>query len=88
MPVGTGPTMLLALSRPKVQAHFAQHHVQLPLQKSDTPFFDPAVMGDGIGEPHQDEPRRLPGPPPRWPRDRHPERPRCHSRGLPVPDQP
>jgi ectoine hydroxylase-related dioxygenase (phytanoyl-CoA dioxygenase family) len=55
MPVETGPTMLLpfsqqfhegylAFSRPEFQEHFAQHHVQLPLQKGDALFFNPAVM--------------------------------------------
>lgn len=55
MPVETGPTMLLpfsqqfhegylAFGRPEFQDHFAQHHVQLPLQKGDALFFNPAVM--------------------------------------------
>jgi ectoine hydroxylase-related dioxygenase (phytanoyl-CoA dioxygenase family) len=55
MPVETGPTMLLpysqlfhegylAFSRPEFQDHFARHHVQLPLQKGDALFFNPAVM--------------------------------------------
>lgn len=55
MPVETGPTMLLpfsqqffegylAFSRPEFQAHFAAHHVQLPLAKGDLLFFNPAVM--------------------------------------------
>ena len=55
MPVETGPTMLLpfsqqfhegylAFGRPEFQAHFAKHHVQLPLMKGDALFFNPAVM--------------------------------------------
>jgi ectoine hydroxylase-related dioxygenase (phytanoyl-CoA dioxygenase family) len=55
MPVETGPTMLLpfsqqffegylAFARPEFQAHFAAHHVQLPLEKGDLVFFNPAVM--------------------------------------------
>ena len=55
MPVETGPTMLLpfsqqfhegylAFGRPEFQEHFARHHVQLPLQKGDALFFNPAVM--------------------------------------------
>ena len=55
MPVETGPTQLLpfsqmffegylAFGRPEYQAHFAAHHVQLPLAKGDLLFFNPAVM--------------------------------------------
>ena len=55
MPVETGPTMLLpfsqtfhegylAFGRPEFQEHFAKHYVQLPLQKGDALFFNPAVM--------------------------------------------
>jgi ectoine hydroxylase-related dioxygenase (phytanoyl-CoA dioxygenase family) len=55
MPVETGPTMLLPFSQqfhegylafggPEFQDHFARHHVQLPLQKGDALFFNPAVM--------------------------------------------
>jgi ectoine hydroxylase-related dioxygenase (phytanoyl-CoA dioxygenase family) len=55
MPVETGPTMLLPFShrvadgyasfaQPAWQAHFAAHHVQLPLEKGDLLFFNPAVM--------------------------------------------
>jgi ectoine hydroxylase-related dioxygenase (phytanoyl-CoA dioxygenase family) len=62
MPVETGPTMLLpfsqqffegylAFSRPEFQAHFADHHVQLPLEKGDLVFFNPAVM-HGAGTNH------------------------------------
>ncbi|MCF8484763.1 MAG: phytanoyl-CoA dioxygenase family protein [Rhodobacteraceae bacterium] len=55
MPVETGPTQFLpysqrffegylAFGRPEFQAHFAAHHVQLPLSKGDAMFFNPAVM--------------------------------------------
>ncbi len=62
MPVETGPTMMLpfsqqffegylAFSRPEFQAHFAVNHVQLPLNKGDLMFFNPAVM-HGAGTNH------------------------------------
>jgi ectoine hydroxylase-related dioxygenase (phytanoyl-CoA dioxygenase family) len=62
MPVETGPTMLLpfsqqffegylAFSRPEFQAYFAANHVQLPLEKGDLVFFNPAVM-HGAGTNH------------------------------------
>jgi ectoine hydroxylase-related dioxygenase (phytanoyl-CoA dioxygenase family) len=55
MPVETGPTLFLpysqqfhegylAFGRPEFQAHFTAHHVQLPLEKGDAVFFNPAVM--------------------------------------------
>jgi ectoine hydroxylase-related dioxygenase (phytanoyl-CoA dioxygenase family) len=55
MPIESGPTMLLphsqkfregylAFGREEYQEYFAQHHVQLPLQKGDVLFFNPAVM--------------------------------------------
>ena len=55
MPVESGPTMLLPYSQrflegyvaynlPDFQSYFAQHHVQLPLEKGDLLFFNPAVM--------------------------------------------
>ena len=55
MPVETGPTLLLpfsqqffegylAFNRPEYQEHFQKHHVQLPLEKGDAVFFNPAVM--------------------------------------------
>ncbi|MCV6593641.1 MAG: phytanoyl-CoA dioxygenase family protein, partial [Silicimonas sp.] len=55
MPVESGPTMLLpysqrflegyvAFQRPEFQSYFAEHHVQLPLEKGDVVFFNPAVM--------------------------------------------
>ncbi len=62
MPVETGPTMLLpfsqqfyegylAFSRPEFQAYFAANYVQLPLEKGDLMFFNPAVM-HGAGTNH------------------------------------
>ncbi len=62
MPVETGPTMLLpfsqqffegylAFSRPEFQAYFAANYVQLPLNKGDLVFFNPAVM-HGAGTNH------------------------------------
>ena len=55
MPVETGPTMLLpysqtffegyvAFNRPEYQDYFAKNHVQLPLEKGDALFFNPATM--------------------------------------------
>lgn len=55
MPVESGPTMFLpysqayfegylAFGRPEFQDHFARHHVQLPLNKGDAVFFNPALM--------------------------------------------
>ena len=55
MPLETGPTMLLPYSqrflegyvayhRPEFQEYFAANHVQVPLQKGDLLFFNPAVM--------------------------------------------
>lgn len=55
MPLETGPTMLLPYSqrflegyvayhRPEFQNYFAEHHVQVPLEKGDLLFFNPAVM--------------------------------------------
>lgn len=55
MPIESGPTMLLPYSqaflegyvayhRPEFQAYFAEHHVQLALEKGDVVFFNPAVM--------------------------------------------
>ncbi len=62
MPVETGPTMLLpfsqqflegylAYSRPQFQAYFAANYAQLPLEKGDLVFFNPAVM-HGAGTNH------------------------------------
>lgn len=55
MPLESGPTMLLpysqrflegyvAYNRPEYQEYFAEHHIQLPLEKGDLLFFNPAVM--------------------------------------------
>lgn len=55
MPVESGPTLFLpysqaffegylAFGRPEFQAHFAENHVQLPLEKGDAVFFNPALM--------------------------------------------
>lgn len=55
MPLESGPTMLLpysqcflegyvAYNRPEYQKYFADNHVQLPLEKGDLLFFNPAVM--------------------------------------------
>jgi ectoine hydroxylase-related dioxygenase (phytanoyl-CoA dioxygenase family) len=54
MPVESGPTMLLpysqqfaggyiAFNRPEFIEFFADHHVQIPLAKGDTVFFNPAL---------------------------------------------
>ena len=54
-PMETGPTQLLpfsqiwpegylAMGRDDVRAHFAAHHVQLPLAKGDMLFFSPALL--------------------------------------------
>ncbi len=51
----SGPTQLLpysqlydagylAMGRPEFRAHFADHHVQLPLEKGDMLFFSPALL--------------------------------------------
>ncbi|GHC47210.1 phytanoyl-CoA dioxygenase family protein [Neogemmobacter tilapiae] len=69
MPVETGPTLLLpfsqqfyegylAFTRPEYQAYFAEHHVQLPLQKGDVLFFNPAVF-HGAGTNHTTDRFRL-----------------------------
>lgn len=55
MPLESGPTLYLpfsqqfaegyvAYTRPEFQAVFAEHHVQLPLEKGDAVFFNPALM--------------------------------------------
>jgi ectoine hydroxylase-related dioxygenase (phytanoyl-CoA dioxygenase family) len=69
MPVETGPTQLLpfsqqffegylAFSRPEFQAYFAENYVQLPLNKGDVVFFNPAVM-HGAGTNHTTDRFRL-----------------------------
>lgn len=55
MPLESGPTLFLpysqtylpgylALKRPEFRAYFDQHHVQLPLEKGDVVFFNPALF--------------------------------------------
>jgi len=55
MPVESGPTLYLphsqkyglgylAYRRPEFQAHFVENHVQLPLEKGDAVFFNPALF--------------------------------------------
>ena len=55
MPLESGPTLFLphtqnvrdgylAFGKPEYQAHFNAHHVQLPLEKGDAVFFNPALM--------------------------------------------
>lgn len=55
MPVEAGPTLYLpysqqffegylAFGRPEFQDYFAENHVQLPLEKGDAAFFNPALM--------------------------------------------
>jgi ectoine hydroxylase-related dioxygenase (phytanoyl-CoA dioxygenase family) len=55
MPVESGPTLYLphsqkyeagylATNRPEFRQYFDEHHVQLPLRKGDTAFFNPAVI--------------------------------------------
>ena len=55
MPLESGPTLFLpysqtyvpgylALKRPEFRDYFDQHHVQLPLEKGDVVFFNPALF--------------------------------------------
>ena len=55
MPLESGPTLFLPFSqlyplgylvpnRPKFQDYFDKHHVQLPLEKGDVVFFNPALI--------------------------------------------
>ncbi|WP_276118154.1 phytanoyl-CoA dioxygenase family protein [Pararhizobium qamdonense] len=55
MPLESGPTLFLpfsqtyvpgylALKRPEFRAYFDEHHVQLPLEKGDLVFFNPALF--------------------------------------------
>ncbi|MGO4621113.1 phytanoyl-CoA dioxygenase family protein [Ensifer sp. 2YAB10] len=55
MPLESGPTLFLpysqtyvpgylALNRPEFRAYFDEHHVQLPLEKGDVVFFNPALF--------------------------------------------
>jgi ectoine hydroxylase-related dioxygenase (phytanoyl-CoA dioxygenase family) len=69
MPVASGPTLYLphsqkyshgyvAYRRPEFQAHFAAHHVQLPLTKGDAVFFNPALF-HAAGSNHSADIRRM-----------------------------
>lgn len=69
MPVESGPTMLLpysqlcpegyvAFRKPEFQEIFAKRHVQLPLEKGDVVFFNPALM-HGAGENRTSDMRRM-----------------------------
>lgn len=69
MPVETGPTMLMpysqrfaegyvAFGRKEFQEFFAKAHVQLPLEKGDLLFFNPAVM-HGAGTNRSQDIRRM-----------------------------
>lgn len=55
MPVESGPTLFLpysqtylpgylALKRPEFRTYFEENHVQLPLEKGDVVFFNPALF--------------------------------------------
>jgi ectoine hydroxylase-related dioxygenase (phytanoyl-CoA dioxygenase family) len=69
MPVVTGPTMYLphsqkygpgyvAFHQPDFTAYFDEHFVQLPLQKGDAAFFNPALF-HGAGTNHSTDVRRM-----------------------------
>jgi ectoine hydroxylase-related dioxygenase (phytanoyl-CoA dioxygenase family) len=69
MPVESGPTMYLphsqkyvpgylAMNRPDFQAYFEEHHIQLPLRRGDSAFFNPAVF-HGAGTNHSADVRRI-----------------------------
>ncbi|MCQ0987267.1 phytanoyl-CoA dioxygenase family protein [Jiella marina] len=69
MPVETGPTLFLpysqtffegylAFGRQEFQDYFAEHHVQLPLEKGDAVFFNPALM-HGAGANRSSDIRRM-----------------------------
>lgn len=69
MPVDSGPTMLLpnsqrfaggylAFNRPEFVEFFADHHVQLPLNKGDAVFFNPALY-HGAGSNVSSDIRRI-----------------------------
>ena len=69
MPVVTGPTMYLphsqkyppgyvAFHRPEFSAYVDEHHVQLPLEKGDAVFFNPALF-HGAGTNHTSDVRRM-----------------------------
>lgn len=69
MPVVTGPTMYLphsqkygpgyvAFHQPEFTAYFNAHHVQLPLEKGDAAFFNPALF-HGAGTNRSTDVRRM-----------------------------
>lgn len=69
MPVETGPTLVLpfsqqffegyiAFNRAEYQDYFSEKYVQLPLEKGDAVFFNPAVM-HGAGTNHTEDQFRL-----------------------------
>ncbi len=69
MPVETGPTKLLPFSQlfgpgylafhqPAFRAYFEAHHIQLPLQKGDALFFNPALF-HAAGENRSAETERM-----------------------------
>jgi ectoine hydroxylase-related dioxygenase (phytanoyl-CoA dioxygenase family) len=69
MPVVSGPTLYLphsqkyshgyvAYRRPEFQEYFDSHHVQLPLEKGDAVFFNPALL-HAAGSNHSTDIRRM-----------------------------
>ena len=69
MPVVSGPTLYLphsqkyshgyvAYRRPEFQDYFESHHVQLPLEKGDAVFFNPALL-HAAGSNHSTDIRRM-----------------------------
>jgi ectoine hydroxylase-related dioxygenase (phytanoyl-CoA dioxygenase family) len=69
MPVESGPTLYLphsqkyglgylAYRRPEFQAHFVDNHVQLPLEKGDAVFFNPALF-HAAGSNHSADIKRM-----------------------------
>lgn len=69
MPVESGPTLYLPHSqkyglgylsyrRPEFQEHFVQNHVQLPLEKGDAVFFNPALF-HAAGSNHSADIKRM-----------------------------
>ena len=69
MPLESGPTLYLPYSQmylhgylatglPEFKAYFAEHHVQLPLEKGDAAFFNPALF-HGAGNNRSTDIRRM-----------------------------
>ena len=69
MPIESGPTLYLPYSQaylpgylatglPEFKAYFAEHHVQLPLEKGDAAFFNPALF-HGAGHNRSADIRRM-----------------------------